>query len=65
MKYKSLSTVIREINEKKEPTSQYLSLLNAIRSIYNRQLIAQKDQPNDEELKKIQNRKVQYIKKIL
>lgn len=67
MSYKSLETIIRG-GMKTESTSQYKSLNNAIRSIYNRQVTPEQkkdEQPSEEELAVIQNRKIQAQRKII
>jgi len=67
MSYKSLADIIRG-GMKTESTSQYKSLNNAIRSIYNRQVTPEQkkdEQPSDEELAVIQNRKIQVQRKII
>ena len=67
MSYKSLADVIRG-GLKTESTSQYKSLNNAIRSIYNRQVTPEQkkdEQPSEEELAVIQNRKIQAQRKII
>lgn len=67
MSYKSLADIIRG-GLKTESTSQYKSLNNAIRSIYNRQVTPEQkkdEQPSEEELAVIQNRKIQAQRKII
>jgi hypothetical protein len=67
MKYKSLESIIRG-GMTTESASQYKSLNNAIRSIYNRQVTPEQktdQQPSDEELAVIQNRKIQVQRKII
>jgi hypothetical protein len=67
MNNKSLADIIRG-GMKTESTSQYKSLNNAIRSIYNRQVTPEQkkdEQPSDEELAVIQNRKIQAQRKII
>ena len=67
MKYKSLESIIRG-GMTTESASQYKSLNNAIRSIYNRQVTPEQktdQQPSDEELAVIQNRKIQTQRKII
>jgi hypothetical protein len=65
MTYKSLSTIIRELREKRENVSQYRSLTNAARSIYNRQITPASTEPSEQELQQIQNRKIQTKLKII
>jgi len=67
MNNKSLADIIRG-GMKTESSSQYKSLNNAIRSIYNRQVTPEQkkdEQPSDEELAVIQNRKIQAQRKII
>ena len=67
MSYKSLESIIRG-GMTTESVSQYKSLNNAIRSIYNRQVTPEQktdQQPSEEELAVIQNRKIQAQHKII
>lgn len=61
MTYKSLASVVRS-GLRSESKSQYKSLNNAIRSIYNHE---KKEDPSEEDLAMIQNRKAQVKSKII
>jgi hypothetical protein len=65
MTYRSLSTIIRELREKRENQSQYRSLTHAARSIYNRQITPASSEPTEQELAHIQNIKQQVKLKII
>ena len=63
MKYRTLESIIREGAAKR--ASEYKSLSNAARSIYNRQITPQVGEPSEQELQQIQNRKAQVKTKII